>query len=177
MNFSLTSLGTASALPTVARYPSAHTLSVHGRLFLIDCGEACQIQLRRYGFSFAKIDDIFISHLHGDHLFGIFGLLSTMAMTGRVSELRIYAPKGFEKVLKFFLEQFGEGVKYNINYKELSSTSPEVIFSSRTIEALAFPLNHRIATYGFLFREKEPQKNVYKEKIEEHNLTLRDWFS
>ena len=98
MEFSITTLGTASALPNVSRYPSAHVVNIHGRLFLVDCGEGCQMQLRRYGFSFAKIDNIFLSHLHGDHVFGLFGLLSTMAMTGRTSKLKIFAPADFAQI-------------------------------------------------------------------------------
>ncbi|MFA5326063.1 MAG: ribonuclease Z [Bacteroidales bacterium] len=174
MEFSLTTLGTASALPNVNRYSSAHVFNIHGRLFLVDCGEGCQVQLRRYGFSFAKIDNIFISHLHGDHIFGIFGLLSTMSLTGRTADLYIYAPRDFSSILNFFLAHFGDGVRYNIIHKVLNCTTQELIFSSRTVEVYAFPLNHRISTFGFLFKEKEPKNNIYKWKIESACLTLKE---
>ena len=167
-------MGTASAHPTANRYPSAHILTVRERLFLIDCGEGAQMQMRKYGVSFAKIDHIFISHLHGDHLFGLFGLLSTMAMGGRTGDLHIFAPGGFDKILSFFMEQFGEGIKYNIEFHPISCKEPVQIFDSRQLEVLAFPLVHRGETYGFLFKEKEPQLNVHKHLIEPYNLSLYD---
>lgn len=165
-------MGTASALPTANRYPSAHVLTVRERLFLIDCGEGAQMQLRKYGVSFARIDNIFISHLHGDHLFGLFGLLSTMAMGGRSNALNIYAPSGFSKVLEFFMENFGEGIKYPIEFHPLGCSEPVKIYECKQVEAYAFPLVHRSETYGFLFKEKQPQLNVHKHKIESHNLSL-----
>lgn len=174
MEFSLTTLGSASAHPIVNRYPSAHVVNIHGRLFLIDAGEGVQVQLCRYGFSFAKIDNIFISHLHGDHVFGIFGLLSTMALTGRTAPLHIYAPEGFATILSFFMTQFGEGVKFEITHHPLKMKAPEPIFSTRSAEVYAFPLNHRISTFGFLFKEADPKRNIHKWKIEADNLTLRE---
>lgn len=172
MKFSLTTLGTASALPTVNRFPSAHVLNVHERLFLIDCGEGCQIQLRKYGFSFLKIQEIFISHVHGDHIFGIYGLLSTMSMLGRTAELFIYAPKVFKDILKSFLKHFGDGFKYKVTHIVINVKSPELLYETKSIEILAFPLNHRTDCFGFLFREKAPLRNVIKYMIEKHNLTL-----
>lgn len=174
MDFSLTTMGTASARPVANKYPSAHVLKIHGRLFLIDCGEGTQLQLSRYGFSHVKIDRIFISHLHGDHLFGVFGLVSTMALMGRTSPLYIYAPVGFEKVLAFFMEHFGEGVIFDIIHVPLTSINPQVIYESRSVEVSAFGLNHRIDAFGFLFREKEPARNIHKWKIETENLTLTE---
>ena len=174
MEFSFLTMGTASALPTANRYPSAHILTVRERLFLIDCGEGAQMQMRKFGVSFAKIDNIFISHLHGDHLFGLFGLLFTMAMGGRTADLHIYAPGGFGKILSFFMEQFGEGIKYNIEFHPISCKEPLQIFDSRQLEVFAFPLVHRGETYGFLFKEKEPQLNVRKHLIEPYKLSLYD---
>ena len=107
MNFTLKILGTASALPTSGRFPSAQVLDVRGRLFLIDCGEGAQIQMRRKGVSFLKIDNVCISHIHGDHIFGLFGFLSTLGMLGRTTDLHIYAPRAFAPILKFFLSYFG----------------------------------------------------------------------
>ncbi|MBR5273814.1 MAG: ribonuclease Z [Bacteroidales bacterium] len=172
MNFTLNVLGTASALPTTERYPSAQVLNVRGRLFMIDCGEAAQIQIRKAGLSFLKIEHICLSHIHGDHLFGLFGLLSTMAMLGRTAPLNIYAPGNFQPILDFFKTNFGEGILYDINYLALDVTEPTVIYESRTVELLAFPLNHRVDTYGFIIREKMPQHNVYKEAIAKYDLTL-----
>lgn len=174
MNFTLNVLGTASALPTTERYPSAHVLDVRGRLFMIDCGEGAQMQLRRAKVSFLKIEHICLSHNHGDHVFGIFGLLSTMGMLGRSSTLNIYAPKSFRPVLDFFMTQFGDGVKYDINLVELDMSVPEVVYENRTTELLAFPLNHRVDTFGFIIREKVPSYNVYKEAISRYGLSLAE---
>ena len=172
MNFTLNVLGTASALPTTERYPRAQVLNVRGRLFMIDCGEAAQIQIRKAGLSFLKIEHICLSHIHGDHLFGLFGLLSTMAMLGRTAPINIYAPGNFPPILEFFKANFGEGILYDINYVALDMSEPTVIYENRTVELLAFPLNHRVETYGFIIREKMPQHNVYKEAIAKYNLTL-----
>lgn len=174
MNFTLNVLGTASALPTTERYPCAHVLNVRGRIFMIDCGEGAQIQLRKAGISFLRIEHICLSHIHGDHIFGIFGLLSTMGMYGRSSQLNIYAPKTFRPVLDFFLETFGEGIQFDINYVPLEMLQPEIVYSNRTVELLAFPLNHRVETYGFIIREKQPAYNVRKSAISEYGLTLTE---
>ncbi len=174
MNFTLNILGTASALPTTNRYPSAHVLDVRGRLFLIDCGEGVQIQMRRMGISYLKIEAICISHIHGDHLFGLFGLLSTMGMLGRTAKLRIFAPKSFAPILKFYISYFGDGMKFDIDFQPLSMKSPEVIYETKSIEILAFPLNHRIETFGYVIREKPPMFNVHKDAIERYGLSLAE---
>ena len=174
MNFTLNVLGTASALPTTERYPSAQVLNVRGRLFMIDCGEGAQIQLRRAGISFLKIEHICLSHVHGDHIFGLFGLLSTMGMLGRTAPLNIYAPKSLSAVLEFFKSNFGEGLLYEIRHVVLDMSSPEVIYQNRTVELLAFPLNHRVETFGFMIREKMPPYNVHKEAIARYGLTLSE---
>ena len=174
MNFTLNVLGTASALPTTERYPSAQVLDVRGRLFMIDCGEGAQVRLRRARISFLKIEHICLSHVHGDHIFGIFGLLSTMGMLGRSSTLNIYAPKSFRPILDFFMDHFGDGVKYEINLVELEMSEPAVVYENRTVELLAFPLKHRVETFGFIIREKRPPYNVYKEAISRYGLTLAE---
>ena len=132
------------------------------------------MQLRRAKVSFLKIEHICLSHNHGDHVFGIFGLLSTMGMLGRSSTLNIYAPKSFRPVLDFFVAHFGEGVKYEINLVELEMTEPEVVYENRTTELLAFPLNHRVDTFGFIIREKTPSYNVYKEAVSRYGLSLAE---
>ena len=132
------------------------------------------MQLRRAKVSFLKIEHICLSHNHGDHVFGIFGLLSTMGMLGRSSTLNIYAPKSFRPVLDFFMEHYGEGVKYEINLVELEMSEPEVVYENRTTELLAFPLNHRVDTFGFIIREKTPSYNIYKEAISRYGLSLAE---
>lgn len=174
MNFTLNVLGTASALPTTERYPSAQVLDVRGRLFMIDCGEGAQMQIRKARLSFLKIEHICLSHIHGDHLFGLFGLLSTMSMLGRTARLNIYAPSGFRPVLEFFMNSFGEGMRFEVNYTELRMKSPEVVYENRNVELLAFPLNHRVETFGFIIREKMPSHNVHKEAIAKYGLSLAE---
>ena len=174
MNFTVHILGTASALPTTQRNPSAQVVDVRGRLFMIDCGEGAQIQLRKAKVSFLNIEHICLSHIHGDHIFGIFGLLSTMGLLARKAPLSIFAPKGFAPILEFFKTQFGEGLLFDIHFIPLEMTSPEVVYESRTTELLAFPLNHRVETFGFIIREKMPQRNVRREAISKYDLSLTD---
>ena len=174
MNFTLNVLGTASALPTTERHPSAQVLDVRGRLFMIDCGEGTQMQMRKLKLSFQKIEHICLSHIHGDHIFGLFGFLSTLGLLGRTAPLYIYAPKNFAPVLEFFKTHFGQGLLFEINYVALEMTQPELVYENRTTELLAFPLNHRLETYGFLIREKMPQYNVKKEAIAKYSLTLAE---
>ena len=133
----------------VDQHQSAHVFNLHGRLFLVDCGENVQVQLKRYKISKARLDNILISHLHGDHLFGIFGMLSTMSLDGRTAPLYIYAPRDFGSVLHFFLAHFGEGVKYEIHHVPLTMKEPEKIIELRNCEVWAFPLQHRIDCFGY----------------------------
>ncbi len=174
MNFTLRVLGCASAKPVPERHQSAQVLSVHGRSFLIDCGEGVQTQLQRYKVPAMKIDSLFLSHIHGDHLFGLFPLLSTMGMLGRSTPLNIYAPDNFGPILKFFFSYFGEGLAFEIRHVPLKMKEPEVVYGTKSVEILAFPLNHKIETFGFLFREKEPAFNVRKEWIPEYGLSLTE---
>ena len=174
MNFTLNILGTASALPTVSRYPSAQVLDVRGRLFLIDCGEGAQMQMRRMGLSYLKVDVFCLSHIHGDHLFGFFGLLSTMGMMGRKTPLLIFAPRSFGPVLKFYLSYFGEGLQFPVEYRPLAMKEPEKVLDTRAVELYSFPLNHRIESFGFLFREKEPLRNIYKDSVGKYGLGIAE---
>ncbi|MBQ6198440.1 MAG: ribonuclease Z [Bacteroidales bacterium] len=172
--FKVTMLGTASAMPVRDRTQSAQALQVHGRLFLIDCGEGTQYKMVQYRVPMMKLDSVFISHIHGDHVFGIFGLLSTLGMKGRTIPLNIFAPANFGPILKFFLSYYGEGISFEIRFTPLKMKAPETILETKATEVLAFPLNHGIETFGFLFREKEPLYNIRKECIAEYGLTLTE---
>ena len=146
-------MGTASAMPISDRNPSAQMLNANGRLFLIDCGEGTQQQMRRSHFSFVRIEAIFISHIHGDHLFGLFGLLNSMAMYGRTAPLDIYGPQALGSVLNFYHSFFGTDDPYEIRFHALSCREPELIHASKCLTVSAFPLNHKIECYGFRFDE------------------------
>ena len=146
-------MGTASAMPISDRYPSAQMLKANGRLFLIDCGEGCQQQMRRCHFSFVKIEAIFISHTHGDHVFGLFGLLNSMAMYGRAVPLHIYGPQPLGNILAFYRNYFTDADSFEIVYHPLSMKAPELIHTSKHLTVTAFPLQHKIAAFGFRFDE------------------------
>ena len=161
-------------MPVRDRNQSAQALQVHGRLFLIDCGEGVQYRMVEQRIPMMKLDSLFISHIHGDHVFGFFGLLSTLGMKGRQTPLNIFAPPAFGPMLKFFLSYYGDGIGYEIRFTPLKMKEPETILETKSIRVQAFPLNHGIETFGFLFQEKEPPFNVYKEAIEKYGLTLTE---
>ncbi|MDR1226439.1 MAG: ribonuclease Z [Prevotellaceae bacterium] len=174
MTFSVTILGSSSAFPTSNRFPSAQLVSVHERPYLVDCGEGTQTQLRKYGINIAKINHILITHLHGDHMFGIYGLISTMNMLGRTRDLNIYAPKELDAILADHLKYFGEGMTYKPVVHALNTTQSETIYENKHLIIKSLPLRHRVPTCGFLFKEKTPGLNIRKELIEKYNLSLRD---
>ncbi len=174
MSFRLTILGTSSALPTSDRYPTAHVLNVHERLFLIDCGEGTQMQMRRYHIHFGKINHIFISHLHGDHFFGLYPLLSTYNLMGRKTPLHVYAPASIEEMLNRHLEDFDIRLSYELIIHPLAGRTVKLILSDKRVEVFSFPLKHRVKTYGFLFREKMADRNMIRSKIAEYKLTIAE---
>jgi len=166
----LTILGSSSALPASGRYPSAHVLTAHERLFLIDCGEGTQMQLRKTRIRFAKINHIFISHLHGDHVFGLYGLLSTFSLMGRENPIHLYAPENYQSILISHLNDFDIRLSYEVDFIPLSGKDPMKILDDKYITVTSFPLQHRIPSYGFLFREKISERNIIKECIDRYNI-------
>lgn len=172
MTFSVTVLGSSSALPTSSRYPTAHLLNAYERFFLIDCGEGTQIQLRKFKKKISKINHVFISHLHGDHYFGLFGLLSSMSLLGRTDNLHIYSHKELKNILDFQLKYYK--LSFDIVFHELIEGNVAVIYEDKQIQVTTFPLNHRIASNGFLFKEKPKEKNLRKEMVDYHQLSIRD---
>ena len=150
----LTILGCHSATPKVNAHTSSQLLEVNGDLFLIDCGENTQIQLRKFGIKFNRIRNIFISHLHGDHFYGLIGLISTFRLLGRESELNVFGPKGIKEIITIQLSYSKSWTNYNLIFHELSSEKSEVIFENNKIVISTIPLNHRVYTNGFLFKEK-----------------------
>ena len=143
-------------MPVRGRNQSAQALQVHGRLFLLDCGEGTQYAMVAHKVPMMKLDSLFLTHIHGDHVFGIFGLLSTLGMKGRQTPLNIFAPVNFGPILKFFLSYYGDGIGFEIRYTPLKMKGPETILETKSLRVEAFPLNHGIETFGFRFEEKEP---------------------
>ncbi len=176
MSFFLHILGTSSALPTMKRYLSAQVLNAQGRFFLIDCGEATQMQMLRHKINVNKIDNIFISHLHGDHFFGLFGLLSTLDLMGRKKKINIFAHRELENILSNPHSPLNiNEMSYKIQFHHLGENVMTIIYDDSAIEVRSFPLSHRIACSGFLFTAKEnPKKNIIKEKISEYNLSVSE---
>ena len=174
MQFSLTVLGSNSALPTSERHPSAQILRVSERIFLIDCGEGTQFQLRKYHINFTRINHIFISHLHGDHLFGLIGLISTLGLLNRKVDLHIYAHKELEELLTPHLNFFCSDMAFKVRFHHLNTQEKEVILVDKHITVESFPLSHRIPSCGFLFKEKPQLPNIVKEAIPKYQLSIQD---
>ena len=168
----LTILGSSSALPTSERYPSAHVLNAHERLFLIDCGEGTQMQMRKNRIRFGKINHIFISHLHGDHVFGLYGLLSTFSLMGRKTPLHLFAPEKFDQILQSHLQDFDIHLNYEIDFIPLSGKDPAKILDDKHITVISFPLEHRVPAFGFIFTEKQPDRKIIKEYITKYGIPI-----
>ncbi len=175
MPFQLIVLGTSSALPTSNRYPTAQVLNVLGRFFLIDCGEGTQTQMRKYKIGFSKINHILISHLHGDHFFGLIGLISTMVLLGRINDLHIYSHSPLQTYTSAQIQfLYPEGIPFKIVYHPLNFKKEQLIYEDKKVSIFSFPLNHRIPTCGFRFEEKAALPNLLPEKIVEYQIPIRE---
>lgn len=170
MIFELTIIGTSSATPTKLRQPSAQILNINEQLYLIDCGEGTQIQLKRLKIRFNRINHIFISHLHGDHYLGLLGLISTMHLEGRTQEIHLYGHPGLEEIITLQLKYAETRLNFQIHYHHLISSSSELIFENSIQTVHTIPLNHRVPCYGFLFKEKKRKKKILAEKIDYYNI-------
>lgn len=172
MPISVTILGNSSAKPTAKGHPSAQVVNINEQLFLVDAGEGVQRQMARCGVSPLKLRAVFISHLHGDHVFGLFPLLSTLGLYGRRTPLKIYAPRPFGEALEGFLRLFESDLPYTPEWVEVDTTKHQIIFENDTTEIWSLPLRHRVPTAGYLFRQKEPALNVTKYAIERYELDM-----
>ncbi len=164
--FTLTILGSSSATPTTERNPTAQLLSHAEKLFLIDCGEGTQVSLRRMHIHFQRIKHIFISHLHGDHFYGLIGLISSMHLLGRTKPLFIYGPPMLKEILDLQLKASLTTLLYPLGFRETQADKTEVIFEDERISVSSFPMLHRIPTTGFLFQEKPYERKIRRDVIE-----------
>lgn len=169
MSIQLTILGCHSATPRVNAHPTAQFLQINNRHFLIDCGEGTQRQMRKYKVGFSKIDHIFISHLHGDHFFGLIGLISTFGILHREKDLHVYGPKGIKEVTVLQLKLSKSWTKFNLIFHELTSKESELIFEDDKVTVHTIPLEHRVYTNGFLFTEKKKPRNLNIEEIKKYD--------
>ena len=172
MKFEVTILGNASATPVYNRNPTAQILNCNERFYLIDCGEGTQQQLIKYGFKAAKIDYIFISHLHGDHFFGLVGLLSSLHLNGRIKPLHIFGPPALKEILELQFLHSDTHLRYPINYYATNATKAEVIFKNNDIEVETIILNHRIPCTGFKFTEKKRLRKLVVDKLEKDAVPI-----
>lgn len=168
----LTILGCYSATPRPKTHPTSQILSIKNHLFLIDCGEGTQVQLRHYKVKFSRIKHVFISHLHGDHYFGLIGLISTFMLLGREAELNIYGPKGIKEVMLLQLKLGKAWFNYPLKFHELESKESEIIFEDDKVTVLTVPLKHRIYTNGFVFKEKIGERKIDIKAIKNHNVDI-----
>jgi ribonuclease Z len=174
MKFELTILGSSSATPIYNRNPTAQLLNINEKHYLIDCGEATQMQLLRLRIKASKIDQIFISHLHGDHYFGLIGLISSYHLNGRNKELTIYGPQGLREILDIQLKYSQTQLRYELKVVEINPKVSEQIFENEDIVVRTIILNHRIPCTGFLFEQKLRKRRIIKEKIQDMDLSPAD---
>jgi ribonuclease Z len=174
MKFEVTILGSSSATPIFHRNPTSQILNVNERLLMIDCGEGTQQQMLRFGIKYHKIDYIFISHLHGDHYFGLIGLISSMHLNGRKKPLYLYAPLEIKEILELQFKHSATVIKFPIEYYPIQNNTSEVILETNDVTVETIILNHRIPTTGFLFKEKQRLRKINKEVVE--NLAISEQY-
>ncbi len=171
-NFSVTILGSSSASPTSNRNTSAQLINFYNRFYLIDCGEGSQTQLRKNRIKISKIHHILISHLHGDHFFGLVGLVSSLNLFGRKKDLHIYSDPRIQEIIELQLEISDTTLQFKIIYHPLNFNEKEIIFEDKKLIIYSFPLNHRVPTCGFLFQEKKSLPNMDKSFIKDYNPSI-----
>jgi len=165
-------LGCGSALPTLKHHSSSQVIEIRDKLFMVDCGEGAQMQLRRSRLRFTKINTIFISHLHGDHCFGLIGLISTFGLLGRTAPLHVYAPKEMEEILSMQIDFFCTALGYDVVFHGVETTEEKVIYEDRSLTVTTIPLLHRKPCCGFLFKEKQMLPHIRREVFDAYGVPL-----
>ena len=170
--FELHILGCGSALPTTRHFPTSQVLNVRDKLFMIDCGEGAQLQVRKSRLKFSRLNHIFISHLHGDHCFGLLGLISTLNLLGRTADLHIYSPKGLEELMAPMLAFFNREMTYRLFFHPFETKEATQIYEDRSLTVSTIPLRHRIPCCGFLFAEKPGLNHIVREMVDYYQVPL-----
>lgn len=170
--FELHILGCGSALPTTRHFATSQVVNLRDKLFMIDCGEGAQMQLRKSRLKFSRLNHIFISHLHGDHCFGLLGLISTFGLLGRTAELHIHSPKGLEELFAPMLDFFCKTLSYTVIFHEFETKQPVLVYEDRSMTVTTIPLKHRIPCCGFLFSEKPRPHHIVREMIDFHQVPV-----
>ncbi|MEM6965028.1 MAG: ribonuclease Z [Bacteroidota bacterium] len=174
MHFELTILGSNSAIPANNRFPTAQVLKVRGHLYLIDCGEGTQVRMRDNKIKRSKINQIFISHLHGDHIFGLIALLSSYSLSGRRDPLHIYCPPHLDEIINVQVKYTGHPLPFPLQFHITNPAVHQKIFEDTVVEVFTIPLVHRIPTHGFLFVEKKQPNSMRPDKIETYQIPFQD---
>lgn len=164
--FKIHILGCGSALPTLHHNASSQIVEIREKLFMIDCGEGTQMQLRKSKIRFTKISAVFISHLHGDHCFGLIGMISTFGMLGRTATLHVYAPADFGPILQQQIDFFCTGLEFKVEFHPVDTSKSQVIYEDRSLTIETIPLEHRIACCGFIFREKPLKPHIRRDMLD-----------
>lgn len=172
--FQVTILGCGSAMPSSVHNPPAQLVDMNEKLFLVDCGEGTQLQMKKFRVRMSKLHSVFISHLHGDHIFGLPGLLSTLSMLGRTGDLCIYAHEGISTLINMFLDYMGKRIPFEIKLVPIHPERQELLFENKSIRISTFPLKHRIVSNGFLFEVKESPRHIIRERIDLHQIPLKE---
>jgi ribonuclease Z len=172
--FELLILGSSAATPTSTRNPTAQLLNIAERFFLIDCGEGTQIQLRKYKARFQSVNHVFISHLHGDHFLGLPGFLASMHLLGRKNELTVYGPKELEEIIAVIHKYSDTYLSYPLKFVATQNLHKQLLWEDDKVEVYSFPLQHRIETTGFLFKEKQLSRNIDKYKLEKLEVSFAE---
>ena len=170
--FELHILGCGSALPTTRHFATSQVVNLRDKLFMIDCGEGAQMQLRKSRLKFSRLNHIFISHLHGDHCFGLMGLISTFGLLGRTAELHIHSPKGLEELLTPMLNFFCHTLAYKVIFHEFDTRQTSVVYEDRSMTVTTIPLQHRIPCCGFLFAEKARPNHIIRDMVDFYKVRV-----
>ncbi len=175
MVFEISILGSSSATPTYQRHPTAQVVRIHERLFLVDCGEGTLIQMNRFKIRFHKINQIFISHLHGDHYLGLLGLISTMHLQGRTTDLHIYGQAELKEIIDIQLRYSETELRYKLHFHPVKATAKSLVYEDEDLSVMAIPLKHRIPCTGFLFREKPARRKLIRTMLAEHSIPVSEY--